>query len=188
MARWVFLAGLMHLVCVSLHDVWIVDVVFDGICNGIMPALTVYLKVGFPVPFYPLVFSLLLDLLTQLEMVGSLTFCLSLLIGYLPYPVFSHRLSFKTTHLIFLDFLIFLQLKLLHEHVLHDLVLLLPSLLILILRPEKRLPTIIPFFNQVLKLPLSLLVVIDKGAFALRSDRRGLNGVGEQVLEGKGGM
>lgn len=156
MTRWVVLAGLMHLVGVSLEDVRIVDVVFDWVSDGVMPAFAVYLKVGFPVPFYPLDFGLLLDLLAQLEMVGSFTFCLSLLIGHLPSPVFSDRLSFEVMHLVLLHFLIFLQLKLLQEHVLHYLVLLLPSLLILILRPEERLPTIILFFNQVLKLPMSL--------------------------------
>lgn len=170
MTRWVVLAGLMHLVSVSLEDVRIVDVVFDWVCDGVMPAFAVYLEVGFPVPFNPLDFGLLLDLLTKLKMIGSFTFSLSLLIGHLPSPVFSDGLSFEVMHLILLHFLIFLQLKLLQEYILHDLVLLLPFFLILILRPEERLPTIIPFINQVLKLPMPLLIVINEGSLALSSD------------------
>lgn len=153
-----------------------------------MLALTVDLKVWFPVPFYPLVFGLLFDLLSKLVMVGSLSFCLGLLKGDLPSSVFSYRLCFKIIHLMLLHLLILLKLKLLQKHVLHGLVLLLPSLLILILRLEKWLPTIIPFFNQVLKLLLSLLVVINKDAAALPLNRRGLKSVGVQVLKGKTGM
>lgn len=188
LACWVILACFMHFVCVSLENVRVVDVVLDRICNGIMSALTVDLEVGFPVAFYSLVFGLYLDLLAQLVMIGPLLCCLRLLIGNLSSSVFPDRLCFLTMHLILVHLLVFLQLKLLQEHVLHDLVLFLPPLLILILGLEKRLPTIIPFINQVLKFPLPLLVVINKDAVALRSDGRGLKSVGVQVLKGKTGI
>ena len=188
LARWVVLAGFMHFVCVSLEDVRIVNVVFDWVCNGAMSAFAIHFEIGFPVPLNPLYFCLLFDLLAQLKMVSSFTFRLSLFISHLSFPVFSYRLNFEIMHLILLHLLIFLQLKLLQEDILHDLALLLPSLLILVLRPEERLPTIIPFFNQMLKFPFSLLIIIHKGTLALSSDRGGLNGVSIDVLEGKSGM
>lgn len=160
---------------VLLEYVGIIDVVFDGISDRIVPAHRIHLEVRFVVPPKALILSLLSDLLSDHQLLlflplGVHKFCL-----HLSPPVLSHCLNLLAASLVILHLAVFLHLQLLHQSVFHHLALLLFPASILILRPEKRLSAIQASFDVLIEAFSALFIVILEKTAASLFNLQGLS-------------
>lgn len=144
------------------EDVGIVNVILDGVGDGVVSAHILIMEGGFPLPFHLLFFDLPDHRLSHLLFVVLLHIGqLSLLLVLAVLQLLERLVLLVFVRLLHLPQVLFV-LELIFQGLVHELCLVLLSPQMLVMRLEKRLAPIVVLYDVLLFLDVLLLIVINE--------------------------